>query len=954
MISRTALAIALFALPFQSLTAQTLTAQSSAPPPPVTAARSAWGFDKSDLTPDASARYGVLPNGMKYAIMRNATPRHSASVRMRFDVGSTAEADDQRGLAHFLEHMAFNGSKRVPEGEMVKLLERKGLSFGADTNASTGFTETVYKLDLPEVNDDLIGTALMLMRETASELTLNPGAIDRERGVIMGEMRARDSFGLRRLKDLIDFIAPGTPVSKGLPIGTEAVIKGAPAARLRDLYDRFYTPERATLVFVGDVDPVMIEAKIRAKFSDWRGKARFDGDPVKATINPNRPFAVRIFVDPNVTTNVTIARAKPFDDAADTTAKRRRETIEGLGNAMLNRRLARLARLTDAPFAGAAASASSAFATAELASLDITAKDQDWKRALAAGEQELRRALTHGFSDGELNEQISNMRTALKNAADQSTTRNSFSLANTIAGTVEDNTVFTTPQSALARFEAIAATLTAVEASDAFRAIWAGGDPLIHVSHNAAITDGDKQVASAWTASRAVAVAPLSANDNKGFAHTNFGAAGKVAVDTRIADLDIRTLRFANNVRLNLKKTEFEKGKVRVSLRVGGGSLEIPQSLDGLGVFMSAIFAAGGTTQHSGDDLQSVLAGRAVNAGISAETDAFEAGATTTPTDLELQLQVYAAFLTAPGYRPEAEAQWKNLVGVFMQQISSQPQGIAYRDVQRIVASGNTRFGIPSEAVLKARTFGELKPILDKAFGSGPIEIGIVGDIDETQAIALVAKTFGALPAHAATRPDYAKANPVTFPAERKPITLTHDGKANQAMALVYWPTTDDRDFRESVRMDLLGEVLKLRATEILREKLGATYGPSASSFMSSIFAGFGYTSVSSTTEPDKVDTIFAAVDEIAADLAAKPIPTDLINRARAPMIERIIRSRRENGTWIGLVDEAQSLPGDLDDYRNQESVLKSISTKELQAAARRYLTAKSALRIRIVAKSAK
>ena len=123
---------------------------------------------------DPNIVFGVLPNGMKYALLRNSTPKDSVVLRMRFAVGSFAEAEDQRGLAHFLEHMAFNGSKGVPEGEMIKLLERKGLAFGADTNASTGFDETVYKLDLPNASDDLIDTGLMLMRETGGELTIDP------------------------------------------------------------------------------------------------------------------------------------------------------------------------------------------------------------------------------------------------------------------------------------------------------------------------------------------------------------------------------------------------------------------------------------------------------------------------------------------------------------------------------------------------------------------------------------------------------------------------------------------------------------------------------------------------------------------------------------------------------------------------------------------------------------
>ncbi|WP_293845102.1 insulinase family protein [Sphingopyxis sp.] len=142
--------------------------------------------------------FGVLPSRMKYALLANSAPKDSVVLRMRFDVGSFAEAEDRRGLARFLEHMAFNGSTNVPEGEMIKLLERKGLAFGADTNASTGFDETIYQLDLPNASDDLIDTGLMLMRETGGELAIDPTAVDRERGIILSERRARDTYQLRQ------------------------------------------------------------------------------------------------------------------------------------------------------------------------------------------------------------------------------------------------------------------------------------------------------------------------------------------------------------------------------------------------------------------------------------------------------------------------------------------------------------------------------------------------------------------------------------------------------------------------------------------------------------------------------------------------------------------------------------------------------------------------------------
>jgi zinc protease len=912
-------------------------------------AAKAWGFDKSDLKPDPAVRFGVLPNGMRYAIMRNKTPQHSASVRLRIDAGSTAEAADQQGLAHFLEHMAFNGSKRVPEGEMIKLLERNGLSFGADTNAYTSFSETVYQLDLPEVNDALIDTSLMLMRETASELTLSRAAVDRERGVIMGEMRARDSYGQRLAKDELGFMVPGTPLADHMTIGSEAVIKGAPVARIRDVYERFYSPERATLIFVGDIDPAQIEARIVKKFGDWKAKNKQSQDPTKGTVDPNRAFATHFFADPNVPTIVSINAVKPFDVSPDSAQRRRRDLVKQLGAMMLNRRLEKLARLADAPFTNGSAGNSGLLTTAEVTSVDFTARDGDWKRALATGEQELRRALTHGFTAAELKEQIANTRTALKNGAEQAPTRQSAGLANGLAASVEQKKVFTTPQQSYDRFQSYADGITLQEVNDTYRALWANTQALIHVSNKTPVADAEKEIASVWKTSAAVAVVPPASNDNQAFAYTNFGAIGTVADDKRIADLDIRTIRFANNVRLNIKKTDFEKGRVRVSVRVGGGLLELPREIDGLGAFMGFAYARGGTEKHSIDDMQSILSGRSVSWGLSASTDAFVEGAVTTPADLELQMQVMAADITSPGYRAEAEAQWRNTVGVFMEQVRSQPGAVAGTQVPRLLASGDSLFGLGDEATLKARGFKELKPALASSLATGPIEIAIVGDVNETQAIEAVAKTFGALPARSLTHPDYAKDHSVRFIQDRKPITLTHSGKPEQALAQTYWPTTDGMDFERAIRLEVLSEVMGIMATEELREKMGATYSPNASSVMSDTFKGFGYLSISSTTEPKLVDAIFTGIDGIASKLVAKPISEDLLKRARAPMLERLARNQRENGFWMGFVDEAQSLPKDLESLRNWKSFLSRVTPAALQTEAKLWLKPGAALRVRVL-----
>ena len=233
----------------------------------------AWPQVGSDLAPEPGVVFGVLPNGMRYALKHNATPAGQTSLRLRIGSGALEESDDQQGLAHVLEHMSFNGSTHVPAGEMIKILQRKGLAFGPDTNAETEWSQTVYMLDLPKSGNDMLDTGLMLLRETAGELTLDDKALTPERGVVLSEERLRDTPEYRAEKATIEFMLLGQLAARRFPIGKVDVIEHAPITLLRDYYQANYRPDRATLIAVGDFDPAEMEAKIKARFSDWRPAA---------------------------------------------------------------------------------------------------------------------------------------------------------------------------------------------------------------------------------------------------------------------------------------------------------------------------------------------------------------------------------------------------------------------------------------------------------------------------------------------------------------------------------------------------------------------------------------------------------------------------------------------------------------------------------------------------------
>lgn len=920
---------------------------------PQTSAAKAWNFAASDIPFDSNIVFGVLPNGMKYALLKNTTPKDSVVLRMRFDVGSFAEADDQRGLAHFLEHMAFNGSTHVPEGEMVKLLERKGLAFGADTNASTGFDQTVYQLDLPNASDDLVDTGLMLMRETASELTIDPGAVDRERGIILSERRARDTYQLRSLIDQLDFQMQGMKVASRIPVGTEEVIRTAPAARIRDLYDRYYRPERATLVMVGDFDPAAMEAKIKARFADWQGRGPAGANPDIGKPDYARAAASDDFVDPAIQDSVTITAFRPWVQEADTKAKRARKLAEDIGESIVGRRLAKIALEENSPILAGYFNDAEGWKVFDQVTIGAVAKEGAWKDALALVEQEWRRAAEFGFTEAEVAEQVANRRTALKNAVAGVTTRRSDTMADVLVDAADGDFVVVRPETSLAMFEAVAPSLTADAITAAFRKRMEGfSPPLARVTSKKPLDGGTGAILAALKASAQVAVTAPAQSKSAAFAYDDFGTPGKVVSDNRIDDLGIRRIRFANNVMLNIKKTDFQKERVYLSVRVDGGNLLATRD-DPTKVALAGSLTVGGLEAHSADELRTILAGKTVSPGFGASTDAFGGSALTSSEDFALQAKLMAAFVTHPGYRADGLALIRRFLPQQYAANDATPAAVLGRDAAGILANNDPRAQTPPLEKLLALDWNQLKPAIADSLAHGAIEIGVVGDIDEQAAIDAIAATFGALPERRAAFDPRTDARVRRYATDRSERTLIHKGPAEQAELRVYWPARDDSDLVEAMRLNLLARVMQLMLTEELREKLGESYSPGAAASLSDEYPGYGHLFAASNVDFKDLATTRAAIFAIAKELRDKPVDADLFDRARKPLLEAMTKARRENSYWLPYVSEATSQEARLDRSRKSIAIVEAATPADLETLAQRYLTDDKALVIKAISDKA-
>ncbi len=357
----------------------------------------------------------------------------------------------------------------------------------------------------------------------------------------------------------------------------------------------------------------------------------------------------------------------------------------------------------------------------------------------------------------------------------------------------------------------------------------------------------------------------------------------------------------------------------------------------------------GGLSDLTYEDVQQVLADRTVSVGLSVGDDAYTLAGATRPQDLEVQAQLLAAYMTSPGWRPEAFARTQGLLTVALAQLSSTPQGVQARDLPALIHGGDARWRYPEPTEVRAARLDQLKALIDPALTSGQLEVVVTGDVTVDAAIKAVASTFGALPAR---QPEAARAgeDQVRFPAASlAPVTRDHHGRADQAIAYVGWPATDLlSDPQRARRINIAAQVLQLRLTDQVRIAEGASYSPAASASESDVFPGYGYISASVETPPSKVASFYADVDKITADMRTHPIAADEFQRAVRPRLESIERAQQTNGYWSTMLHDAQDDPRRLELIRSSLPGYRKMTTGDVQQAAQAYLSDRTAWRFQV------
>ncbi len=916
----------------------------------LSAVETVWPHQKSDLPPDRKVHWGVLPNGFRYAILPNLEPPERISLRLLVEAGSLQETEAQRGLAHFLEHMAFNGTRRFPKSSMVEYFQRQGMAFGADTNAHTGFTETVYKLELPLRDPALLQESLQLLRDYADGMLLDPDDIEAERGVILAEKRARDSVETRAFEAEFAFLLPNSLLSRRLPIGQEQVIKNAPPAEFLDYYRRWYTADRLVLVAVGAVLPEDLPGLIEEIFGSLPA-SRPTPEPDIGAIRP-RGTDVGLHLDPEASaTNVSIQFALPIEATPDTAAQRATRIRLEIALAILNRRLEIRSRETDAPFFRGVAYCNDWFDIVRNGGLELTGRPEHWPSLLAEAESQLRRALLHGFSQSELEEASAKLRNAYRQAVQQAPTRHSDRLADALVAAISQKDVFTHPETDYALVEKTLAEVTPSDVWETFSTHWPSDEALIFIQGNIPPERiSEKAVFQEYIASLRRPVAPPAETTIPAFAYTTFGASGKLVARQEFPDIGTTRLDFANGVSVFLKPTTFEANVIHVAARFGRGLLEAPPSQPGLALLAESCFLEGGLLAHRSDDLERIFAGRTLSKSFAVEEDAFLLVGKTNREDFAAQCQLLAAFLTAPGYRTECERPARQRLEKLYEQLDKSIDGVAASMVSSYLGGGDFRFGYPPKSELDRRTLEEVRQWLTSPLQESALSISIVGDFQEEALLPSLAATFGALPPRRSSWDPCADRR-LVHPPKAGPASFTAATSIPKALVMVCWPTEDIWDIGRSRRFSVLASVLDDRLRVRIREELGEAYSPYAYHQPSSVYTGYGFLQAVTYSAPEKASQLAELIRTMGAELAQHGLrDEDERIRAQKPTLERIKLQLRNNQYWLNSVLlTAAEFPQRLRWPTSIESDFSLITTAEINSLAARYLGYDRAISILIL-----
>jgi zinc protease len=898
---------------------------------------------------DPAVRTGTLENGLTYYIRQNHKPANRAEVWLALNAGSVLEDDDQLGLAHFLEHMLFNGTRSFKGTELVAFLEKLGMEFGPDVNAYTSFDETVYTLQVPTDDPEMLDTAFKVLEEWAAYAALSPEEIDKERGVVIEEWRlGQENAGGRIQEKIIPLLFGASRYADRLPIGKPDVIRTAPPEAVRRFYETWYRPDLMSVIAVGDFDDMdAVEAQIRERFGALPAAAAaeprgtFDVPPQEGTASviatdPEMPYtAVELFIT---------EPAKPLNTARDYRAL----LADYLVTSMLNDRLNELRRKADAPFLSAGVDRGSFLRSVDYTSVFAQVEEEKVLAGLDAVATELERARRHGFTPTELERARKAVLRFFESAYADRDNRENAALASEYLSLFLENVASPGIEVEYALAQELIPSLTLDELNAHVKELATG--------ENRAVLLMAPEKKDLALPAEAELVATIDAVAAKEIAPYEDSAAGVALMDESLApvgvqserslpDLNVTELTLANGVRVILKPTDFQKDEVVISATSpGGNSLyddeDYPES-----TIIEGVVTESGVGDLDQNQLERLLAGKLAFASPSIGELGEGFSAYASPQDLETAFQLMYLYATQPRVDDAVFEVMRTQMRNDLRNRELMPETALYDTLTEILCGKGIRCtDLPLEVVDSLDLERGLELYKERFADMSDFTFTIVGNFDEAQVRSLAQRYLGNLPSgdRKETWRDVQPKPPETV-IERD----VHKGIGDQSQALIIYSGPFDPTLENQAALDALESVLSIQLRDALREELSGTYAPSVSASWQrlprpeySISIGFG-------SDPKRAEELTDAAFDVIAKLVAEGPKPDDVEKAKEQERQDYEEQLEQNGFWVSALEDALTSPGgDPNDLLAWDDVVAGLTAEDVHAAAKAFLPSDRFVRV--------
>jgi zinc protease len=893
------------------------------------------GLD-TPLPLDSAIRSGQLENGLQYFIRANGRPEKRAMLRLAVKAGSIDEDDDQRGLAHVLEHMAFNGTAHFKPGELVTYLESIGARFGPHVNAYTSFDETVYMLDVPTDRPGVLTRGFEALSDFAGGITLDEDEINRERGVVIEEWRGSLGAGTRMQEPQLKALFGESRYVNRLPIGTPEVLKSFTPERLRQFYRDHYRPGRMAVVVAGDIDPVEIERLIRTHFA---GLAAGGAPRTVYAIPPHADTRVVAVSDVEAQgSSVSITHMGPLQRLR-TAGDYRRTVVRSLMHQMLNARFAEIVRQSDAPFLRAGSGDETIGQTVEAVSVSARVNDGAAERGLRALGEEIARVRQHGFGAAELDRAKRSALAAYERAFNERNTSESGGYAAELLRHYLSEEAAPGIEVELDLMRTFLPTITVEEIGVMARQLFTEtGRVVIATSPQKAGVAAPTE-AGLRQALAAGAAATVTAWRDEIGARELIAAKpspGRVTGRREIAELGVTVLTLSNGVEVWLKPTDFRNDQiVFASYARGGLALASPEDYQNaaLATSLVGIAGVGGFTPV---DLGKLLAGRIGGASPYVSSYSMGVNGSSTPKDLETALQLAYLNFTAPNADPAAFELMKRRLEASLANQAESPGAVYGERVRRINTSDHY-----SARPLRTEDLARLSPDRMLTFyrqmfaNAADFTFFFVGTFTVDAVTPLLEQYLGSLPSRG-TREARTGEMRLAFP-DSVVREVVHKGQEPRSQTVITFFADTGLEELETHRLQAATEVLEKRLRDILREQLGGTYSVGVSYSNTSPQPGYGVTSVQFGSAPENVETLTAAVMNEIERLRREGPSAEDVQAVKEAEKNDLQTAMRQNGYWLNSLQAMHLLERDPRRILQRAERADSLTQENIHAALRRY-----------------